>query len=131
MFELTLVTPTNKILEKTPLKSVKVPAFKGEVEIHEKHSTLVTTLTAGALTYELQDGTTDSVAISWGYCEVFDDTVTVLAETAESAKDIDLERAEIAKTGALEKMGQADFEDMEKYRRKFHRAETRLKVAKQ
>lgn len=131
MFQLTLVTPTKKILEGAELKKIFVPGYNGEIEILPNHAPLVTTLGSGVLKYELESqGETKAVAISWGYCEVFDDKVTVLAETAESPEEIDLARAEETRQAALEKLGKASYEEVGKYQRKFQRAEARINTAK-
>lgn len=131
MFSLTLVTPAKKILEKAPLTEAKVPAFRGELEILPGHAPLITTLEAGVLSYTLADKTEQRVAISWGYCEVTaSGEVNVLAETAETKEEINLERAEAAKTKAQEELGKTDFENFNKFKRKFERAEARVKTVK-
>jgi F-type H+-transporting ATPase subunit epsilon len=131
MFSLTLVTPAKKLLEKAPLKEAKVPAFRGELEILPGHAPLITTLEAGVLSYTLSDNTQQRVAISWGYCEVTaSGEVNVLAETAETKEDINLERAETARTKAQDSLGKTDYENFNKFKRKFERAEARVKTVK-
>ncbi len=130
MFSLTLVTPQKKIVEGAPLKEVFVPAFRGELEILPGHAPLITTLSEGVLRYKLE-GAADlkSVAISWGYCEVTPEgQVNILAETAEAPGEIDLKRAEQARTESLEKLANVTFDEFEKYQRKFMRAEARIKT---
>lgn len=129
--KLTLVTPTKKIVEDQPVKTVVVPACKGEMEILDNHADLITLLNVGALSFKTDSGEESSVAISWGYCQVFDDNILVLAETAELGEEIDESRAKTAREEALKQMSKVSFEDFEKYRRKFQRAETRIKVSKQ
>jgi F-type H+-transporting ATPase subunit epsilon len=131
MFSLTLVTPAKKILEKAPLKEVKVPAHRGELEILQGHAPLITTLEAGVLSYTLADNTEQRVAISWGYCEVTSSgEINVLAETAETKEEISVERAEAARAKALEALGKTNYENFYKNKRKFERAEARLKTVK-
>lgn len=131
MFSLTLVTPAKKILEKAPLKEAKVPAYRGELEILPGHAPLITTLEAGVLSYKLADNTEQRVAISWGYCEVTaSGEVNVLAETAETKEEINLPRAEAARDKALEMLGKTDYENFNKNKRKFERAEARVKTVK-
>ncbi len=132
MFSLTLVTPQKKIVEGAPLKEVFVPAFRGELEILPGHAPLITTLSEGVLKYKLEASTElKAVSISWGYCEVTPEgQVNILAETAEAPEDIDLKRAEVARKDALEKLAVVNFEDFEKFQRKFMRAEARIKTAK-
>ena len=130
MLTMTLVTPSKKILEGAKLKKVLLPAYNGELEILDNHTTLVTTLNAGALFYQLEgDDNQNAVAISWGYCEIFNNHITVLAETAETAEEIDKARAEKAREITLEKLGKTDFEHFEKLQKKFQRSEARIKAA--
>ena len=130
--ELTIVTPIKSIVSKQPIEEVLVPAHRGELNILPGHSPLLTTLTEGVLSYKLEDGQKKTVAISWGYCEVTPQGVNILAETAETAEDIDVARAEKALKTAEEKLGSSDVsaEDIQKYRHKLMRAEARLKVSK-
>lgn len=133
MFELTVVTPTKKIVANAEMEEVFVPAFRGELNIYPGHSPLVSTLTEGVLRYKLKgDAQETAVAISWGYVEVTPSGVQVLAETAESKEDIDLSRAEEALKNSESNLDNADVgpEDIEKYHRKRRRAEARISVAK-
>ena len=132
MFQLTLVTPTKKIVENAPLLEVFVPASKGELEILPGHAPLVTTLAIGVLKYKLEGWVEPrKIAISWGYCEVTaDGQVNILAETAEGAEDIDLPRVEKARQEALDKLANVTYEEFEKYERKFQRAEARINTVK-
>jgi F-type H+-transporting ATPase subunit epsilon len=82
MFKLFFVTPDQKIVSDQDLSSIVVPAFRGQLKILEGHSPLMTTLSAGILTYKLKNGEEKKYAISWGYCQVSAEGVTVLAETA-------------------------------------------------
>lgn len=132
MFSLTLVTPQKKIVEGASLKEVFVPAFRGELEILPGHAPLITTLSEGVLKYKLEGATElKAVSISWGYCEVTPEgQVNILAETAEAPEDIDQKRAEDARKEALEKLATVNYDDFEKYQRKFLRAEARIKTVK-
>ena len=126
---LTVVTPTKNLVQDIPVDSVQVVANRGELDILPGHSPLVTTLETGVLQYkEVGVNKVQKAAISWGYLEVFNNKVSVLAETAETAEEIDLQRANIS----LEKSVQAsqNTEDMMKYLRKAQRAEVRIAVAK-
>jgi F-type H+-transporting ATPase subunit epsilon len=97
MLKLNLVTPIKKLVTELEVDEVFVPAYKGELNILPGHAALVTTLSTGIMKYRAK-GSSRLVhaAISWGYCEVFNDVVTVLAETAETADEIDMGRAEDA-----------------------------------
>ena len=95
------------------------------------HAPLMTSLSVGEIHY-MKDGQKHRIALSWGYCEVVGEDVSVLAETAEVAQEIDLKRAEKALKEAKEKLDQAGLgeNELEKYMRKIQRAEARMNVAK-
>jgi len=89
---LTLVTPLKKILESVEVTEIRIPAEKGELTIFPDHSPLVTTLHTGVLTY-VQKGSSEAskAVITWGYCEIINGEVNLLAETAETLDKIDLD----------------------------------------
>ncbi len=88
--KLTLVTPSKKLLTDAEVEEVFVPAFRGELNILSGHAALVTSLNSGILKYRLKGSSTLlAAAISWGYCEVFNDEINVLADTAELPSEID------------------------------------------
>ena len=96
-FKLNLVTPEKRILTDAEIDEVIVPGHRGQLDILPGHAPLITTLSTGVLKYRLK-GSADlvSVVVSWGYCEVHSEGVTVLAETAENLVEIDKQRAEAA-----------------------------------
>jgi len=70
------------------------------------------------------------VAIAWGFAEVLPDKVTVLAETAERAENIDVERARKSKERAEERLRSASGEvDYQRALTALDRANVRLEVA--
>ncbi len=97
--QLTLVTPLKKILEGVEVTEIKVPAQKGQLTIYPDHSPLVTTLEIGVLSY-LEKGQSQAkkAVITWGYCEVINGEVRLLAETAETLDQIDVDAAKKIKT---------------------------------
>ena len=111
MLRLTLVTPIKKILTDAEVEDLFVPAFKGELNILDGHAPLLTTLDTGILRYRLKgEAKINAAAISWGYMEVFDNNVNLLAETAEAAGEITKERAESARKTAEDMLGSDDLE---------------------
>jgi F-type H+-transporting ATPase subunit epsilon len=95
MFKLTLVTPQKKLLTDVEVDEVIVPAFRGQLDILPGHAPLMSTLTAGVFKVRLKGETQfKSAAISWGYCEVTEHGVNVLADTAEWPEELDKKRAD-------------------------------------
>ncbi len=129
--KLTFVTPLKKFFENKEVEEVRVPAEKGELTILPTHSPLVTTLNTGIFSYKAK-GETDftQAVVSWGYCEVIDGEVRVLAETAETADMLDKGRVEKAVKLTQEKLTSSEVtpEDINKYQRKLKRAEKRLEL---
>jgi F-type H+-transporting ATPase subunit epsilon len=104
-------------------KSVVAKTPEGEIGILPGHEPVLALLVEGPVRIELADGTKVMVAAHGGFFSVDSDQVNVIAEVAEMAQDIDLDRAQ----AALAKAQQAaeDDDSMGALRR----AETRIQVA--
>src|SRR6266705_3067283 len=85
---------------------VIAPGSEGELGILPRHAALLTTLKVGELLIRLS-GAEEPLFVSGGFLEVSDNRVTVLAETAEYAEEIDQARAEAARRRAQELLAQA------------------------
>jgi F-type H+-transporting ATPase subunit epsilon len=106
--ELIVVTPERQLLQESVVE-VTIPGLDGEFGILPGHAPMITELGIGELSYRT---TTSSqpilLAIVSGFAEVLPDRVTLLAETAERAEEIDLERAEAAKARAEQRLAASD-----------------------
>ena len=89
MFKLYFATPDKKIVSDADLEEITLPAHAGELNILPGHLPLMTVLEAGILRYKLKNLETQKIAISWGYCQISPDGVTVLAESAVLGPDVD------------------------------------------
>lgn len=107
--KLELVTPYQRVLS-TEVDEVTAPGSIGEFGVLPDHTSLLTTLKVGELTYK-QGNETFHVAVNWGYVEVEDNVMTVLVETAETADQIDVERAKAALGRAEEALKKLSTED--------------------
>lgn len=131
MFTLTLVTPEKRLVAGTEIEEVFVPADRGELNILPGHAPLMTTLTPGILRYRLKGETKlNAVAISWGYCQVNPLGVSVLAETAERAEEIDKTRLETQIRTASSRLSSSDIdsESIVKFQHKLAVAEARKEL---
>lgn len=132
MFNLNLVTPEKRLVTETEIEEVIVPGYKGQLDILPGHAPLITTLSVGVLKYRLKGSSNyESVVVSWGYCEVNKNGVTILAETAETPSEIDKARAEAALKVAQEKLANSVYiepDQMVAFQRKLARAQARLHV---
>jgi len=79
------------------------PGSEGQLAILPRHAALMTTLDAGPLTFRRGADESD-FAVTGGFMEVRDNRVTILADTAEAAEEIDIARAEAARARAEERM---------------------------
>jgi F-type H+-transporting ATPase subunit epsilon len=107
--KLELVTPYKRVLSEE-VDEVTAPGSVGEFGVLPDHTSLLTTLKVGELTYK-KGNETFHVAVNWGYVEVEDNVMTVLVETAEPADQIDMERARAALARAEEALRKLTSED--------------------
>lgn len=129
--KLEVVTPARVVFSEDDVTSVVAPGVEGYLGVLANHAPLMTALAIGHVDFRRADGTSDEMAISGGFMEVYENTVTVLAETAELASEIDLHRAEEAVKRAEERVASQDPEvDMERARIALMRAVNRLNVAR-
>lgn len=109
---LEVVTPQKAVVSEE-VQGVVAPGSEGEFGVLKNHTTFLTSLKAGALRYTDSKGTVRYLFVNGGFAEVLPDKVTILAESAERRKDIDLTRAEQAKKRAeqrlADKSGNVDF----------------------
>jgi F-type H+-transporting ATPase subunit epsilon len=102
---------------------------EGELGFLPDHAPLVSALKTGVLRVQ-KDGNTTSVALHGGFVEVRNSRVTVLANAAEKADEIDKARAEQAKKRAEERLEKKSEDiDIQRAEAALRRALTRLKVA--
>jgi F-type H+-transporting ATPase subunit epsilon len=90
-----IVTPEH-IVYTNEVERVVVPTLDGEIGILPLHAPLVGALKAGEVRIKFGD-TTEWFAVSGGYIQVHEDKVIILADDAEIASNIDVERARQAK----------------------------------
>src|SRR6201984_351951 len=101
--QLVVVTPERQILKETA-SEVTLPGADGYLGVLPGHAPLITELGIGELTYKTKGGESGLLAVIRGFAEVLPDHVSVLAETAEFAEEIDLSRAQEALKRAQERI---------------------------
>jgi F-type H+-transporting ATPase subunit epsilon len=94
------------------VQELLAPGTMGDLGIMPRHSQLISTLKAGELRYKTDDGEA-SLFIAGGILEVQPSVVTVLADTAIRAEDLDESLAEEAKKRAENALDGKDPEDMD------------------
>ena len=108
-----IVTPERIVLKDT-YDEVVIPTTAGEIGVLARHTPLVSGLKPGEIKLK-QDGNVTSLAVSSGFVEVRPNSkLIILADTAERAEEIDLERAEEARKRAETMLKEKDMaEDVE------------------
>lgn len=99
---LEVVTPEHLLLSKQ-VDEVIAPGSEGEFGVLPGHAPFITTLKIGELRYKIGDAWS-YMSVLWGYAEVNASNVRILAEIAEKAEDIDVERATIKVAEAQERL---------------------------
>jgi F-type H+-transporting ATPase subunit epsilon len=126
--QLLVVTPERKVVE-TEADEVELPGAEGYLGILPGHTPLITLLKTGVLSFR-RAGSSQAFAVSAGFAEVLNDRVSVLADLAESGKEIDSASAERERAKAEEEMKTAGVDTLEAIRARFELAEARLSVAR-
>lgn len=127
--QLVIVTPDRRVVHDS-VSAVSIPGKNGYLGILPGHAPLLTELSVGELSYERGDRT-QYLAVSWGFAEVLPNRVIVLAQTAERAEEIDVQRAEQARKRAedhLKKINDPNI-DLERARVALERAIARIQAA--
>jgi F-type H+-transporting ATPase subunit epsilon len=125
--DLQIVTP-ERMLVHEPVDEVQVPGVNGYFGVLPGHTPLLAALSVGELWY--RKGTDKTyLSIVFGFAEVLPDRVTILAQLAERAEDIDVERAEAARKRASERLEEKSDVDFERARVALTKSMTRLQVS--
>ena len=123
------IKPDGHVLVEEAATEVIIPGAHGYFGVRKGHDPFLTTLGIGEVAVHTDVGIT-RLMVSDGFCEVSEDRVVVLAETAERADDIDVARAERSRdraTERIQKTGKPD--ELDRARSSLKRSEARLKVA--
>lgn len=100
MIKLKVVTPEKTVIEQDVYQAT-LPILHGEVTILPEHMPYIGALVAGEIVLRVEQGGEEtSLATSGGFVEFHDNVLSILADTAERAEEIDLARAEEAKKRA-------------------------------
>jgi F-type H+-transporting ATPase subunit epsilon len=125
--DIEIVTP-DRLLVSDKATEVQVPGLSGYLGVLPGHAPLITELRSGEFSYRKPDGTIERIALHWGFAEILPDKITVLAERAEKAREIDVEAAKRELQGAEQQLQKPDA-DREQALRLIERANTQIEVA--
>ncbi|MCK4427735.1 MAG: F0F1 ATP synthase subunit epsilon [candidate division Zixibacteria bacterium] len=126
MYLLTIVTP-EKVFYEDEVTSLIAPGSEGYLGVLTNHAPLITGLVPGKLTVKNGSNQEVNFAISAGFMEVFKNEVTILADSVEFVKDIDVERAKRALERARQRLRSKEKEiDIPRAIAAMKRAENRI-----
>jgi F-type H+-transporting ATPase subunit epsilon len=125
---LEIVTPEHAIAHDL-VDEVEIPGADGYFGVLPGHTPMLATLQVGVLWYRKGQEKT-YLALAFGFAEVMPDRVTILAQVAERAEDIDVSRAESARTRAEQQLGKPTTDmDIERARIALLKSLARLQVS--
>jgi F-type H+-transporting ATPase subunit epsilon len=100
-FTVDIVTPDRVVLSDRAVY-LRAPGVCGSFGVLANHAPFLTELSIGELTYRRESGQEIRLALNGGFLQVFENQVTVLADSAERAEEIDVERARLARERYLQ-----------------------------
>ncbi len=127
--QLEVVTP-DKTVVKESVEMVICPGVAGEFGVLPNHVSILSALQIGDLRYRV-NGKDEHVFISGGFADMNNNVLSVLAESAEKATDIDAARAQAAKDRAEKRLAEkSDAVDEARANAALTRAMMRLQLSK-
>jgi F-type H+-transporting ATPase subunit epsilon len=124
------IVTAERVVYSEDVDAVIAPGVEGQLGILPHHAPLMTILQAGELLVR-RGGDEDTLAISGGFLEVRPDSVIILADSAERAEEIDVDRAEAARQRAEQRLADRKVAGLDETRAEaaLRRAVARLSVA--
>src|SRR2546428_7866864 len=107
--DLTIVSPERSLVHER-VDELQIPGAAGYFGVLPGHAPLFSELKVGEVSYR-QGDRWFFLSVAWGFVEVLPNQVRILAETAERAHEIDLDRATRAKQRAEERIGKGGEEE--------------------
>ncbi len=124
-----IVAPDKRVFH-GEAERVGAPGLQGSFQVLYNHAPMIAAMGVGSLNVITPMGERITFAISGGFLEVLNNTVTILAETAEPASDIDVERARAAEESARERLRDAgNADERKKAEAALERARNRARIA--
>ena len=125
--QLEIVTP-DRLLVREQVDEIEIPGVEGYFGVLPGHTPMLAALAVGEMWYRKGQERT-YLSLAFGFAEVLPDRVTILAQIAERAEDIDLTRAAESKKRAEARLQQARDVDYDRARAALQKALARLQVA--
>ena len=126
-FNLEIVTPTSNF-DYESISYLRLPSYDGLFGVQCNHTDAIIGLDIGEVKITIDGKDEKYLAIGGGFIEISKYNMTLLVETAEKSKDIDVKRAEKALKRATEKFNDSD-SDKQIYQQAIKRAQNRIKIS--
>jgi F-type H+-transporting ATPase subunit epsilon len=127
-----ILTPSKIIAKNVPAESLLIPTTRGQINVLEDHTHLVTKLSPGILSvFGGADYADRNFFVTVGVCKILENKITILANTSEESGEVDVERAKLALSRSEEKLKHSEtlsLDEIEKYTRKVERAHLRIQI---
>ena len=125
--DLQIVTP-DRLVVRERVDELQIPGSEGYFGVLPGHTPLLAALSVGELWYRKGQEKT-YLAIAYGFAEVLPERVTILAQLAERAEEIEVERAEAARARASKRLDDRGDMDFPRARMALMKSMTRLQVS--
>lgn len=128
LFQLQIVSP-NRVFYEGEVNMVEMNTTDGEIGVYARHIPLTTVLSPGIVAIH-EETEVKFAAVHEGFAVIMPDKVTLMAEVAEWPNEIDIDRAQEAKSRAMKRIEEAAAEtDMMRAEAALRRALTRIEVS--
>ena len=131
-FTVEILTPSKVITKAIPAESLLIPTIRGQINVLEGHTHIVSKLATGVLSvFGGPDYADRHFAVSTGICKILENKIVILSNTAEENTEVDVERAKLALKNAEEHLKHTEglsAEDIEKYQHKAELAKIRIQI---
>lgn len=126
---LNIVTPNGSVYDRDDVNLAVLQTTAGDIGVMYGHIPTVAALEIGYAKINF-DGGSEYIAVSEGFVEVRQDKLSIIVQTAEPANEIDVARAELAKSRAESHLNnEEDSSDINRAKRALDRANNRIRVA--
>ncbi len=127
---LSILSPERRLVENVRVQEVTLPGSEGQIQILPGHAAMIGTLETGIFSFQIEGSAPVNGVISSGFFEVGEGKISVMAETLELKKEVDLSRARKAQELAEETLKEADLDEhkFKKYQLKLQRAIVRQRI---
>ena len=131
-FSVDILTPSKIIAKGIPAESLLIPTVRGQINVLEGHTHIVSKLAPGVLSvFGGPDYADKHFVVSAGVCKILENKIVILSNTAEENTDVDIERAKLALKNAEDHLKNTDglsLEDVQKYQDKAELAKIRIQI---